>query len=199
MSVSVRRPSERTLLQFLERQEEAGFSYPEVGASRGEAPTGYAVDLNRVPIGSGRSIFEEACRALTRWEMFNIGWAHVYPAETPIAEGKTVVVVAKAMGLWFLNACRIVYVQREVGPIERFGFAYGTLMGHAERGEERFTVEWDRASGAVCYEQFAFSRPKAIVARLAYPLSRATQGRFARDALATMKHAVTSIGQRQLK
>ena len=28
-----------------------------------------------------------------------------------------------------------------------------------ERGEERFTVEWDRADESVSYEVFAFARP----------------------------------------
>jgi uncharacterized protein (UPF0548 family) len=28
--------------------------------------------------------------------------------------------------------------------MRRFGFAYGTLAQHAESGEERFTVEWNR-------------------------------------------------------
>ena len=50
------------------------------------------------------------------------------------------------LGLWWLNACRIVYVVDEAGPVTKFGFAYGTLPGHAGTGEERFLVEWDRAS-----------------------------------------------------
>ena len=38
------------------------------------------------------------------------------------------------LGLWWLNACRIVYVVDEAGPVTRFGFAYGTLPGHAGSG-----------------------------------------------------------------
>jgi uncharacterized protein (UPF0548 family) len=43
---------------------------------------------------------------------------------------------------WSLNPCRVVYVLEETGgEVERYGFAFGTLPGHSEEGEERFTVE----------------------------------------------------------
>jgi hypothetical protein len=42
-----------------------------------------------------------------------------------------------------------VYVVDEAGPLEKFGFAYSTLPGHAERCEERFQAEWDTAGGGV--------------------------------------------------
>jgi uncharacterized protein (UPF0548 family) len=57
-------------------------------------------------------------------------------------------------------------------PVKRHGFAYGTLPGHAESGEEWFLVEWDRTDGGVCYDILAFSRPQQILARLGYPWVR---------------------------
>src|SRR5262245_46391050 len=45
-------------------------------------------------------------------------------------------------------------------PVNRHGFASGTLPAHAESGEERFIVEWDRADGGVWYDILAFSRPR---------------------------------------
>jgi uncharacterized protein (UPF0548 family) len=101
-----------------------------------------------------------------------------------------VAVVARLFGLWWLNACRIVYVVDEQGPVQRFGFAYGTLPGHAESGEERFTVEWREAAGAVWYDIQAFSRPRQVLARLGYPLARRLQRRFARGSAAAMRRAV---------
>ena len=44
--------------------------------------------------------------------------------------------MARALGHWWLKACRIVYVVDESGPISQFGFAYGTLPGHAEMEKE---------------------------------------------------------------
>lgn len=67
--------------------------------------------------------------------------------------------MGRAIGLWWLNACRIVYVVDESGPISRFGLAYGTLPGHVERGEERFMIEWNRGDNSVWYDILAFSRP----------------------------------------
>ena len=70
----------------------------------------------------------------------------------------------------------------------RFGFAYGTLPDHVERGEERFTIEW-QADDSVWYDIYAFSRPKHPLARLGFPVTRMLQKRFARDSLAVMKAA----------
>jgi uncharacterized protein (UPF0548 family) len=75
--------------------------------------------------------------------------------------------------------------------VKRFGFAYGTLAEHAESGEERFTVEWDRDEDTVWYDILAFSRPRNSLARLGYPLSRLLQKRFAKDSKAAMLEAVT--------
>ena len=105
----------------------------------------------------------------------------------PIAPGTNVAVLARVLGIWYLNACRIVYVIDETGPIETYGFAYGTLPDHAEKGEERFSVVWDHADDSVRYEQFAFSRPNYIshAAQLSSRPHRPEalrQGRTGRDA-----------------
>src|SRR5262249_51861973 len=83
-----------------------------------------------------------------------------------------------------------VYVVDDEGPVQRFGFAYGTLPGHAESGEERFTVEGHEQDDAVWYDILAFSRPQQLLARWGYPFARRLQKRFARDAAAAMRRAV---------
>ena len=98
--------------------------------------------------------------------------------------------VAQVMGLWSLNASRIVYVVDDPGPIHRFGFAYGTLPDHIETGEERFLVEWDEASGDVWYDILAFSRPAYAVMRIGTPFIRRVQKRFGRESAAVMRRAV---------
>ena len=99
--------------------------------------------------------------------------------------------IARLLGLWWLNACRIVYVVDERVPVRRFGFANGTLPAHSETGEERFLIEWDAASGAVCYDILAFSRPHEFLARLGYPYTRRVQKRLAQESAAAMVRAVT--------
>ena len=92
-------------------------------------------------------------------------------------------------GFWSLNATRIVYVIEEHGTCEKYGFAYGTLTEHGEIGEERFAVEFHTQDESVWYDLFAFSRPR-LAARIAYPLSRYLQNRFAMDSKLAMKRAV---------
>jgi uncharacterized protein (UPF0548 family) len=75
--------------------------------------------------------------------------------------------------------------------VEKFGFAYGTLAEHAERGEERFLVEWHQDDDTVWYDLLAFSKPGPM-ARVGYPLARRLQKRFARDSKEAMKRAVVS-------
>ncbi len=122
--------------------------------------------------------------------MFNVDWVEIHPRGSPISPDINVAVVARMVGVWYVNACRIVYLIEEGGPVETYGFAYGTLLDHAERGEERFSVVWDHADDSVRYEQFAFSRPNHPLTWLNYPLARTVQKRFARDAMTAMARAV---------
>ena len=100
--------------------------------------------------------------------------------------GMDVAILIKHFGFCSLNASRIVYVVDEDGPIAKYGFAYGTLMEHAERGEKRFTVERNRSENKVWYAVLAFSRPNKQLAKLGYPLSRKLQRRFAEASKAAM-------------
>ena len=103
--------------------------------------------------------------------------------------------VARAIGLWWLNACRIVYVVDEVEQVRRFGFGYGTLPEHAGTGEERFLIEWDRANDSVWYDILAFSRPNQFLTRLGYPWVRRTQKRFGRESADVMLRAAAEAGR----
>jgi uncharacterized protein (UPF0548 family) len=122
--------------------------------------------------------------------MFSMPWVSLYWPSAPIQVGTNVAVSVHHLGFYSLNACRIVYVVDEESPIKRFGFAYGTLAEHAETGEERFTIEWNRENDWVWYDILAFSRPRKMLARLGYPLSRLLQKRFAKDSKAAMLRAV---------
>lgn len=168
------------------------FSYTEVGATHGgapDAPAGYVVDRYRVRLGEGEEAFGRAVAALRAWRMFDLGWTRLLPGDASIEEGVTVAVLARHLGFRSLNAARIVYLVEDSGSVVRRGFAYGTLPGHAARGEERFTVQWDRRSDAVHYDVLAISRPNHPLAWLGYPLVRWLQRRFARDSRAAMHAA----------
>ncbi|MBX7105648.1 MAG: DUF1990 domain-containing protein [Gemmataceae bacterium] len=188
--LSLRKPSIESIRRFLTEQATKDFSYSAVGATATTPPAGYVVDRTRIRLGAGESVFHAAKAALQRWEQFRLGWVEAWSPDTPIKSGEVVAVMGWAVGLWWLNSCRIIYVVDESGPICRFGFAYGTLPGHVESGEERFLIEWDRDNDDVWNDIFAFSRPNHILTRLGYPLVRRNQKRFGRDSAAAMFRAV---------
>ena len=190
----LRKPSDARIGRFLDDQRSLPFSYPEVGASREGAPPGYPVNQLRERLGVGRQTFARAVEALRRWRMYETGWTKLCWPDAPITGGTVVGVLARHFGLWSLNACRIVYVieEKEALLLKRYGFAFGTLPGHVERGEERFTVEWDRADDSVWYEVFAFARPAHPLASVGPPFVRLVQRRFAAASLRGMVAVVNA-------
>ena len=183
-------PSDDEIRRFISGQKNSGFSYPEVGASATAAPTGYNVDHNRIRLGKGEDTWQGAANAIRAWKMFSMPWVSLQWPSAPILVGTDVAVSVHHFGFYSLNACRVVYVVDEEGPIKRFGFAYGTLAEHAESGEERFTIEWNRDDDRVWYDILAFSRPQQVLARVGYPLSRLLQKRFAAGSKAAMLQAI---------
>jgi len=192
--ISFHLPQPKTLAAFLALEKQLDITYAARGASaNAEKVPGFDNDFQRVSIGQGAAAFEQACNAIRQWRMFPKPWTIILPPNTPIQSGETVAMYAKAFGLWWRNSCRIIYVVNEQG---RFGFAYGTLPGHIECGEELFQVEQDE-NGQVWYTLRAFSKPKRWYAKIAYPLMRMFQARFRRDSAQAMKNYLsTSIPNR---
>ena len=62
----------------------------------------------------------------------------------------------------------------KVTEARRRGFAYGTLPGHPESGEEAFVVE-RTPDDAITFTITAFSRPATVTARIAGPLGQLIQ------------------------
>jgi uncharacterized protein (UPF0548 family) len=190
--ILLREPSDAKINRFLDGQRSLPFSYPEVGASSREAPPGYRVNHLRGRLGAGPETFAQAVLAMRHWKMYETGWTRLCWPDASILKGTVVGVVGRHLGLRSLNACRIAYAHEDEGPsLKRFGFAVGTLPGHVERGEERFTVEWHAADDSVYYEVFAFSRPAHPLVKAASPLAHLIQRRFALDSLRSIASAVT--------
>jgi uncharacterized protein (UPF0548 family) len=187
----LRKPTTEMIQAFLEAQARLDLTYSAVGATTTNPPTGYVVDHTRMRPGAGEKVFVAAKAALEGWQQFRLGWLEASPEDTPIKEGQVVAILARSICLWWLNACRIVAVVDEDGPVKRFGFAYGTLPDRAGSGEERFLVEWDRDDDSVWYDILAFSRPRHFLARLGYPMVRRTQKRFGRESAAAIMRAVS--------
>lgn len=189
---SLTTPSEDEIRRFISKQRDSGFSYPEVGASATAVPTEYNIDRNRIQLGRGEITWRRAVEAIRAWQMFRMPWVSLYWPSAPIQAGTELAVAVHHFGFYSLHATRVVYVIDEDGPIRRFGFAHGTLAEHAARGEERFTVEWNRDEDNISYQILAFSRPRQMLARVGYPLSRSLQRKFASDSKLAMLQAVNN-------
>ena len=186
----LKEPSDFTINKFIAAQRDRPFTYSAVGATNTTPPEGFIVDHNRIQLGHGKHLYEHVLSALQQWEQFDLGWVSIVPKGVPIEIGATVAVKARAFGTWSLNATRIVYVVNERNAVERFGFAYGTLPDHVECGEERFTIEFHESDESVWYDILAFSKPQHPLVKMAYPLARRSQKRFARDSMDRMRSLI---------
>ncbi|KUH99276.1 DUF1990 domain-containing protein [Mycobacterium sp. IS-3022] len=143
-------------------------TYPEVGATAHALPPGYHHVHKTAVIGRGRSRFEQAAAAGMRWGMLRGAGVRV-EATTEVAQvGSEVIVHLGPIGA----PCRVVYV---VDEPDRRGFAYGTLPGHAESGEELFLVRYDPGSEQVSAVVTAFSRHATWWSRLGSPVTSLVQ------------------------
>ena len=185
------RPSQTKIDDFLAQSRQLPLSYQPIGIA-GLSPSEFRIDAGRCSLGHGSKVFMSAKAALFGWRQFDLGWVELLPHGAPIETGTVVAVMVNHLGFWSLNGCRIVYMIGDRDSKAQFGFAYGTLTNHPERGEEIFEVSIDPASQEVSYRIRAASKPRATLARVGYPLTRALQARFRRDSLAAMQRAVTS-------
>jgi uncharacterized protein (UPF0548 family) len=181
------RPAPRQAAQFLAEQRQAGYSYAELGQTlHGLHPRGYATDHHATRLGAGDACFGRARAAIQHWRMFETPWIKLINPDAPFVEGETLALQVRHLGFYSLIADRVVYI---IDEPDRLGFAYGTLTGHAEQGEERFLVTLS-ASGEVTFELSAFSRPRHPLARLGAPLVRRLQRAAAESYSLAMLRAV---------
>lgn len=145
-------------------------TYPEVGATAADQlPPGYDHMSASAQIGTGRDRFEQAAKALMHWGMQRGAGLRVTASTDTVAVSSVVVVT---MFRVLRAPCRVVYVIEEA---DVRGFAYGTLPGHPESGEERFAVRYDPSTSAVYAEVSAFSRPGTWWSRLGRPFVAVAQ------------------------
>ncbi|MGY0500687.1 DUF1990 family protein [Nocardia sp. FBN12] len=164
-------------------EESRPFTYAEVGATRTTMPDGYHRFQHRRAIGYGRELFDRAAIHILDFGIQK-GVGTFRAADTETAQPGTELTVVLQLGPLSINApCRVVYVLDEP---DRRGFAYGTLPGHPEVGEELFAVEYDPADDTVYGLVSAFSKPGTWYVRLGGPVVRLIQRWFAHRYLNTL-------------
>ena len=191
------------------------FTYPEVGATRDPSalPLGYNHLHFHSVIGTGRRAFMAAGAAVVEWQMHES--MHVRPrADAPRAAPGVDLTLTLSLGLSLgltrgrttgrtrgrtpgpavrrlsvVAPCRVVWAITDDHAI---GFAYGTLGGHPERGEEAFLVEL-ADDDSVRFTLTAFSRPAAWYTRAAGPLVPVLQHAYARACAHVLRRIASCV------
>jgi uncharacterized protein (UPF0548 family) len=159
-------------------------TYTAVGATRDLArvPKGFRPLERRAVIGNGGADFEAARNSVVNWGLQTGSGMTVEGLKT--AEVGDTVRLAIPVGPFRVHApARVVYLVDEPGLA---GFAYGTLPGHPECGEEAFLVELG-ADGVVSIVIRAFSRPANWFWWLGAPALRLAQEVYTRRYLRALR------------
>ncbi|MFI8961794.1 DUF1990 family protein [Streptomyces sp. NPDC053493] len=168
----------RSLSDHTAASPAAGPNYPEVGATRtGPLPAaGYHHLHHTARVGHGPDAFAAAGAAVTTWAMHRATGARVTSAAERAEPGVTLEVSLGLGPVRFTAPCQVIWTSHTE---TESGFAYGTLAGHPERGEESFLVHLHE-DGSVWFTVTAFSRAAAWYTRLGGPVVRALQLAYAR-------------------
>ncbi|MFM9626734.1 MULTISPECIES: DUF1990 family protein [Streptomyces] len=153
----------------------ADFTYEHVGATRepGFCPPGFHALHVRTRLGEGEEVFRRAAEAVLTWELHRALGVGVEASADRAAPDVDVTITLAGL---FKAPCRVVWTVEEH---RRAGWAYGTLTGHPESGEESFVVD-RTGDGTVWLTISAFSRPAKWYARAGGPATRGLQQAYAR-------------------
>jgi len=134
--IALGRRAPASLEEHLRAAEESPLGYGHAGSTvRGEPPHTAPEREHSIEVDGELA---QATAALRAWAPHRGIKGRIVPAGAPIEEGTTLLVVAPFGPFELLAPDRIVAV---VDEPDRFGFAYGTLAGHPEVGEELFLAE----------------------------------------------------------
>ena len=185
MGVRLRQATSADLAILLERCRSDALTYEPAGCSLGSMTPSGLKRRHWTTTLSGPEAFERAAGAIRSWKVHK-GAGLAIAADGPIAVG-TNVAFGAPLPLGFIDGtCRIIAV---VDEPDRFGFAYGTLSVHPERGEEAFLVVRG-ADGHVRFDIEGVSRPAQPIARLLPPVANRLQDTAVRHYLFAMERAV---------
>ena len=168
--------------ELVRRLASADLTYHNVGATRGTLLPDTITKAPPECSGKKAETFAAATAELFSWQ------AHLragpVTTSTATAEPGTVGPARRRRASADARARRVIYTITEP---ELMGFAYGTLPGHPESGEEAFTIS-HQDDGLVIFAISAFSRPATNVARAAGPLGLMIQRHLTQRYLRALAH-----------
>jgi uncharacterized protein (UPF0548 family) len=161
-------------------------TYSAVGASANSSvasspPDGYRGLERTARTGTGAAHFSTAAEAVLAWGVQRNSGFGIRGSQV-VAEGSSVTLLIPFGPFRVPAAARVVYVVQEPRTV---GFAYGTLPGHPENGEEAFIVE-HRDDDSVWIVIRAFSRPANPLWWLVSPVLRLAQEFYTRRYLRSL-------------
>lgn len=159
---------ERLLAAAQEADLTYGHSGSTLAADHGAAP---AVRMRDLVVGRGPEAFAAGREGLRGWVPQRGIGATVTPADQGVDNGATVLLLLRRGPFHVVAPVRVVAV---VDEPQRFAYAYGTLPGHPERGEESFAVEL-LPDGAVRATIRVAAGPATWAGRVASPILRGLQ------------------------
>lgn len=170
-------------------------NYADVGMTEhGRIPAEYSELKLREPVGHGKDAFEALAEGILNWKLHERSGLRTRP-DTPRVQLGSLVHLGFGVGPLRINApCRVVrLIQDQSRDETRTGFAYGTLAGHPETGEESFAAVLG-ADGTVYLEISAGSQHSTWFYRLVSPVSAAVQRYATRRYVAAARLLATTTG-----
>ena len=147
-------------------------------------PSGFRRHRLKARIGTGHDWYLRARDALLAGTPFELPWVSIEGTDRLFQAGQSHTVNSRIWPLWVSSPVRVLDV---VDAPHRCAVTIDALVGHPVSGQERLSVAFELAGGAVTFEIDSVSRPVGA-ARFASPLVRIAQARFrasAADAMAT--------------
>jgi uncharacterized protein (UPF0548 family) len=155
----------------VEHYESLDVTYPAVGATVGSPPSGYRQFRASRVVSPTAADLDGVAEYLFSWRMHERVGFRVAASHKRAEPGAVVELRQRIALVPITAACRVIAVTDEA---TRRGFAYGTLPGHPESGEELFLLEATPELGVTATIS-AFSRPATALSRAAGPIGRRIQ------------------------
>lgn len=179
-------PTDRALDLLRSTAEHEDLSYDGIGASiTGDHPAGYHWHSSELTVEAD---WDAAKAAIMGWTGHRSTGGVLSPEIPPLRKGTTMAFGVRVLGIWATGTCRIVEL---IDSDDTFGFSYGTLPHHPERGEEMFAVRNNR-DRTVTFRVAAFSRPAGLLTKLIGPIGRLIQRVMTRRYLEGFAASATS-------
>jgi uncharacterized protein (UPF0548 family) len=166
------------------RQDELTYGHP---GSTLHDPARPGANLRSVALDTGGDL-DAATATLRRWATHAGIGAYAYPPGVEPADGETVLIVVPFGPVEMVVPNRIVTV---VDEADRFGYAYGTLPGHQESGEEAFVAQ-RTAPDRLRLEVRIDARPATLLTRIGGPIAARVQHVAARRYLQAWAAAIAA-------